>query len=90
MMPRLLLAAALVWTIAASAPAAARDGLATTMRAVLYEEDLSNPKGNRAEGQITWRVRTNDRCLRAIRRRHDTRQRRGAFAKFANDAFDPA
>jgi len=56
MMPRLLLAAALVWTIAASAPAAARDGLATTMRAVLYEEDLSNPKGNRAEGQIIWRI----------------------------------
>ena len=26
------------------------------MRAVLYEEDLSNPKGNRAEGQITWRI----------------------------------
>ncbi|QAU40734.1 hypothetical protein X265_25935 [Bradyrhizobium guangdongense] len=26
------------------------------MRAVLYEEDLSDPKGHRAEGQITWRV----------------------------------
>ena len=26
------------------------------MRAVLYEEDLSDPKGHRTEGQITWRV----------------------------------
>ena len=56
MIRALFVTAALVWTIAASGPAAARDGLATTMRAVLYEEDLSNPKGNRVEGQITWRV----------------------------------
>ncbi|WP_051058409.1 hypothetical protein [Bradyrhizobium sp. WSM1253] len=56
MMRPLLLAAALAWTIAASGPAAARDGLATTMRAVLYEEDVSNPKGDRAEGKITWRI----------------------------------
>ena len=26
------------------------------MRAVLYEEDLSDPKGHRVEGQITWQV----------------------------------
>lgn len=26
------------------------------MRAVLYEEDVSNPKGDRAEGKITWRI----------------------------------
>ena len=56
MIRALFVTAALVWTIAASGPAAARDGLATTMRAVLYEEDLSNRKGNRVEGQITWRV----------------------------------
>lgn len=56
MMRSLFLAAALAWMIAAPRPAAARDGLATTMRAVLYEEDLSNPRGNRAEGQITWRI----------------------------------
>jgi len=56
MMRSLFVAAALVWAIAAPTPAAARDGLATTMRAVLYEEDLKDPKGHRAEGQITWRV----------------------------------
>ena len=56
MIRALFLTAALVWTIAASSPAAARDGLATTMRAVLYEEDLRDPKGHRAEGQITWQV----------------------------------
>jgi hypothetical protein len=56
MMRRLFLAAALAWMIAAPAPAAARDGLATTMRAVLYEEDLSDPKGHRLEGQVTWQV----------------------------------
>ena len=56
MIRALFVTAALVWTIAASGPAAARDGLATTMRAVLYEEDPSDPKGQRAEGQITWRV----------------------------------
>ncbi|WP_181770234.1 hypothetical protein [Bradyrhizobium sp. UNPF46] len=56
MMRPLFLAAALAWTIAASLPATARDGLATTMRAVLYEEDPSNPKGNRADGKIIWRV----------------------------------
>ena len=26
------------------------------MRAVLYEEDPSNPKGDRTQGQITWRL----------------------------------
>jgi hypothetical protein len=52
----LFLAAALAWTITACGPAAARDGLATTMRAVLYEEDPGNPKGDRAEGQVTWRI----------------------------------
>jgi len=58
----LFLAAVFVWTIAASGPAAARDGLATTMRAILYEEDLSNPKGHRADGQVTWRIEpTTDR-----------------------------
>jgi hypothetical protein len=56
MMRSLFLAAILAWTIAASAPAAARDGLATTMRAVLYEEDLRDPKGHRAEGHIIWQV----------------------------------
>ena len=56
MMRPLFLAAALAWTITACGPAAARDGLATTMRAVLYEEDPSNPKGDRAEGQVTWRI----------------------------------
>jgi hypothetical protein len=56
MMRVLFVAAALAWTIAASGPAAARDGQAVTMRAVLYEEDASNAKGDRAEGQVTWRI----------------------------------
>ncbi len=52
----LFLAAILTWTIASSGPAAARNGQATTMRAVLYEEDPGNPKGKRADGQVTWRI----------------------------------
>ena len=52
----LFLAVILTWTIASSGPAAARNGQATTMRAVLYEEDTGNPKGNRANGQVTWRI----------------------------------
>nr|WP_162308453.1 hypothetical protein [Bradyrhizobium symbiodeficiens] len=56
MMRSLFLAVAAVWTIASSGAAFARDGLATTLRAVLYEEDPGNPRGNRAEGSVTWRV----------------------------------
>jgi hypothetical protein len=52
----LFLAAVLAWMIATSGPAAARDGQAVTMRAVLYEEDASNKQGDRADGQITWRI----------------------------------
>jgi hypothetical protein len=61
MMRVLFVAGALAWIMAASGPATARDGLAVTMRAVLYEEDASNSQGDRAEGQVTWRVvPTND------------------------------
>jgi hypothetical protein len=55
-MTRLLfLAAVLAWTIAVPGPSVARDGAAVTMRAVLYEEDAST-RGDRADGQITWRL----------------------------------
>jgi len=52
----LFLAVVLSWTIGLSGPAASRNGLATTMRAILYEESIGDPKGDRSVGQVTWRI----------------------------------
>jgi hypothetical protein len=56
MMRVLFLAATLAWTIAVPGAAAARDTDAVTMRTVLYEEDPTNAKGDRSEGQVSWRI----------------------------------